>query len=442
MNNSIGEKNKILFPWKVVLTSSSLRDWLSNVQHVDSLKKIGNLYFSTVAGVLLGILISVLNTRSLSPALYGDVKYVTNIISFVSGFLLLGYFVSGSRLIAIEKDEFQIRKLKGALIIILGVTVILMISVMGFLFVWNYFQGNGAMAILFMAALPFCASPLLLNYVNTVAPGDNRINSIAITRLCPAALYLVVAFFIFKTWGATPVRMLMVFLGTTTLVIVPVLIWERPCFNDFWRSFKIIHAENRKYGIHVYIGSICGVSLGYLSGITLGWFGTNNTEVGLFSLALALSGPLSMLPSIVGTVFFRRFALAEYIGCKVISSTIWITVASLSVFITLIHPIVLILYSKPYAVVSSYAAWLAIGACLNGVGDMFNRFLGAHGHGRELRNGAIVCGLILLIGNIVGVYWFGIVGAIHTRNLAYFAYCAIMIGYYRKYTQKQKIQAF
>ena len=63
-------------------------------------KQVVLLYMTTALGVLVGVLSSVVNTRALPPELYGNVRYVQNIISFVSSLLLVGYFVSGSRLIA------------------------------------------------------------------------------------------------------------------------------------------------------------------------------------------------------------------------------------------------------------------------------------------------------------------------------------------------------
>ncbi|MDD3118297.1 MAG: oligosaccharide flippase family protein, partial [Victivallales bacterium] len=333
--------------------------------------KVIKLYCSTVAGVVLGIFVSVLNTRVLPPAQYGDVKYVTNIISFLAGFLLLGYFVSGCRLIAIERNQLEVRKLKGVLVIILAITAGVMMLAMGIFSGWNFFRGNSSMGGMFLIALPFCAAPLLLNYINTVSQGDNRINSIAFARLCPSGLYLVAAFIVYRIWGATQARMLAMLLGATVVIIVPMIILERPCFKNLRESFQQLNATNRKYGIHVYMGSICGVSLGYLAGITLGWFSSDNTDVGLFTLALALAGPLAMLPSIVGTVFFQRFAREERISRKVIVSTVLITVGSLLGYAILIHPVVSLLYHKSYAAVSGYAAWLAIGASLNGLGDMF-----------------------------------------------------------------------
>ena len=39
------------------------------------------LYVSTLVGVILGVLISIINTRYLDPVDYGDVHYVQNIIN-------------------------------------------------------------------------------------------------------------------------------------------------------------------------------------------------------------------------------------------------------------------------------------------------------------------------------------------------------------------------
>ena len=67
------------------------------------------LYVGTLLGVLVGMLVSILNTRNLAPNEYGDVRYVNNIIQMLSGILLFGYFVTGSRLLAIAKSRAQQR---------------------------------------------------------------------------------------------------------------------------------------------------------------------------------------------------------------------------------------------------------------------------------------------------------------------------------------------
>ena len=85
-------------------------------------KQVGLLYVTTILGVLIGVLNSVINTRSLAPEPYGDVRYVQNIISFISSLLMFGYFVSGSRLLALSKSEEYSRRIRGIMVVILAIT--------------------------------------------------------------------------------------------------------------------------------------------------------------------------------------------------------------------------------------------------------------------------------------------------------------------------------
>ena len=80
------------------------------------------LYVSTIFGVLLGIISSVINTRFLSPESYGDVRYVQNIINFISSLLLFGFFLSGSRLLALSDSEIRSRRIRGILLLILFIS--------------------------------------------------------------------------------------------------------------------------------------------------------------------------------------------------------------------------------------------------------------------------------------------------------------------------------
>ena len=92
-------------------------------------KQVVVLYASTVLGVLVGIVNSIINTRFLEPTDYGDVRYVQNIINFIASLLLFGYFWSGSRLLALSKSEEYSRRIRGCLFVILGIaTLVLIIS--------------------------------------------------------------------------------------------------------------------------------------------------------------------------------------------------------------------------------------------------------------------------------------------------------------------------
>lgn len=396
-------------------------------------KQILFLYCATLASTIIGVLVSVLNTRNLDPEAYGDVRYVNNIIQFLAGFLSFGYFVSGSRLLAISPSRKRTANLKGILIVILAVTVVAMIALMGVVGVIHIYLKNPA-ANLFFIAIPVCAAPLMLNYVNTVFQGDNQIGRIALGRLLPPLMYLCIAYFVYRTYGATTSRMILLQNGISVVVLALLIYYSRPSFNRLRAAFGKLRAENRQYGIQVYYGSICGVSLGYLAGVTLGIFNTSNEMVGLYTLALTISAPLAMLPTIIGTAYFKQFATSDHIQKNIILGTIGISVLSLIVYVSLIPIITSYLYPESYSSIALYASVLAVGTTIHGIGDMFNRFLGAHGQGKFLQHGAIVTGLVLLIGNILFVWLWNITGAIVTKILSSACYCLIMVYYYRKLT--------
>lgn len=396
-------------------------------------KQVLYLYSASLFSTIIGVLVSVLNTNNLSPEEYGDVRYINNIMQFLSGFLSFGYFVSGSRLLAISSNRKITASIKGVLIIILVASIIIMTLLMLILGGVHFYLQNPASSLFFIA-IPICSAPLLLNYINTVFQGDNQIGGIALGRLLPSLFYLCVAYYIYETCGATSTRMLLLQNGMSVFVLAIIILWSKPSFNRLRGSFNRLQVENKRYGLQVYIGSICGVSLNYLAGVTLGLFNSSNESVGLFTLALTISAPLAMLPTIIGTTYFKQFAQSNFIQKKIILGTVGISVVSLMVYIAIIPFIISYLYPESYVSVASYASVLAIGTTVHGLGDMFNRFLGAHGQGKFIQRGAIVTGLVLLIGNVVLVWSFGIAGAIMTKILASTCYCYIMIYFYRKLT--------
>jgi O-antigen/teichoic acid export membrane protein len=399
-------------------------------------KQVVFLYGSTLIGVVLGILVSVLNTRNLNPTEFGDVRYVNNMMSFFSGLLLLGFFVSGSRLIAISKSNQNTAGIKGAMVIILIITILIMALLMIVSAFVHYKWLNANVSTLLLVAVPISASPLLLEYINTTAQGDNNIFSISMARLLPSLVYLIIAFLVYKYFGATSERMVLLQNGIAVVILAIIIYFSRPSFKYLKSSIERLKKENKKYGIQVYYGSITGVTLSYLAGITLGLFNTDNTSVGFYTLALTISTPLSMLPTIIGTTYFKRFAMESNISPKILMGSIILSLLSLLVFVILINPIVGLLYDKSYSAVAVYASLLAIGTTINGFGNMFNRFLGAHGQGKTLRNSAFICGAILVIGNFLFVYLWDIKGAIVTQILSSVGYCSTLIYYYYQFLRK------
>lgn len=391
------------------------------------------LYLSSLLNVLVGVGISVLNTGSLSTAEYGNVRYINNIMSFFSSIFLFGFFVSGARLLAVTSDCKLRKKINGAMVLILVFAIFITILGMVLCYFIHINRLNSTIAPLFLYSIPVCYAPLLLNYVNNTFQGENRILNLSIARSLPGLLYLVIAYVVYKMVEASALLMILLQNGLILVVLLVNIIYTKPSFSGLRRIFRLLIDENKRYGLHVYVGSLFAVSFGYLAGISLGIFGEDNTQVGFYMLASTITAPLAILPAIMGTSYFKQFATQSRINSNLLVCIGCISVVSLLIFIVIIYPVVIFLYDYSYMTVGRIAMFLAVATTIHGLGDLINRFLGAHGRGKELRNGAIACGVILFVGNIVFVYFWGIEGAIATRILSSSAYMIAMIWYYKKF---------
>jgi len=398
------------------------------LKSIQQKKQVFVLYASTVLGLFCSLLASIVNTDAISPSDYGDVRYVQNFIQMISWVLLFGYFLSGSRMLALSEDEIYRRRVRGCLCLILMVCSLTLVVCT---FITGCFHSKATESWLFMASLPVCFYPLFINYLNTTAQGDNHIYRLSVARLLPQLLYVVVAYVVFRHCKATSALMILLQWGIYSVILVLIIASTHPSFRDLRPVFKELNRQNRSYGLLLYYGSIALVATSYFGGITLGWFNGNNTEVGFYTLAVTLTTPLSYLPAIVGTAYFRKFAHQSSIPAKVMRGTLLLTALSCIAFVVLIHPFIR-LYKADYQVVATYASWLCVSFCVHGIGDMFNRYLGSHGQGRPIMISSFVCGAIKVGGFFGLVYLWNVEGALLAQFLSSCAYCLMLYYYYRK----------
>ena len=392
------------------------------------------LYASTLMGSLLGFATSIVNTRFLTDSEYGDVRYVQNLITLFSWLLLFGYFHAGNRLLALSDDEAHSRKVRGAMIVILGACSVALLLMTLFAGLFHFGQKE---CFLFMISLPVCFYPMFTNYVNATAQGDNFIGRLAISRVLPPVLYVAIALVVFKFFNASSQFVILLQWGIYSVVFAAIIISTRPCFKGLTPIYQSLKAETRAYGVHLYSGAMAMVATNYLAGLMLGIFNDDNTNVGYYTLALTLTTPLSYLPGIIGTAYFKRFVNEPAIPQKVLRATMLLTVASCVLFMSFIHIVVDWFYPATYAIVARYAAWLAIAFSVHGVGDMINRFLGSHGHGVPIRNSSYMCGAFKVFGFIVLVWLWNVDGALITNVVSSLIYTLVLYIYYRKIVNKR-----
>ena len=385
------------------------------------------LYSATFFGAVLNFIASKVNTDYLQPTEYGDVRYVLNFIQLVSWVVLFGWYMSGSRLLALSDDKRYSARIRGTLVVCLLVSAfMLMLSTLVVGFVHT---DNTGLRHLFFFAIPVAVYPLLTNYMNTTAQGDNHIGRLALARVLPVLCYIPIALLLYRLYGADSRKVILLHWGVCSIVMVLIIVSTGPSFKELKPVFGALRDENKSYGIKLYWGSLTMVATNYLAGVTLGWFNDDNSNVGFYTLALSLAQPLSYLPGIVGTTYFRHFTRESRIPGKVFIITLVITLVSCLGFILLIKPIVS-LYDESYSIVAQYAALLAIGFSVHGIGDMINRYLGSHGQGNTIRNCSFACGAVKIAGSLLLVWLWNVNGAVITLILSSTVYTlSLYIGY-------------
>lgn len=392
--------------------------------------QVAYLYASTLAGSLLGFVTSIVNTHFLSENDYGDVRYVQNLITLLASLLLFGYFLSGSRLLALSNDRVLSRRIRGAMVVILVVCAVVLL--LATFFSGLFHRDRCELYSLFIASLPVCFYPLLTNYMNTTAQGDNHIGRLALSRVLPAMLYIPIAYFIYSSVGATSNLMMLLQWGIYCFILFVLVVSTYPSFRNLAPVFKELQSENDSYGKHLYYGSLAMVATNYLAGVTLGIFNDDNVNVGFYTLALTLTMPLAYLPGIIGTAYFKKFVSEPRIPDKVFKGTLLITVLSCICFVVFIRFFVQWFYPQPYLVVGEYASWMAVGFSVHGLGDMINRFLGSHGEGKAIKNSSYACGLFKITGFVLLVWLWDINGALLTNVVSSCIYTIALFYYYKK----------
>jgi len=395
--------------------------------------QIGSLYFSMVLTIVVSFIISIINTRTLGPERFGDYKFIINLFQFMAILSSFGMSTTASQLIA-QMDSTDNRKFSiiGANFIITSsfAALFVIISII-FSFVEPYiFHDKLGLTILFFS--PLVAVFILNSMFENILQGDNKIHQLSLFRVLPGILFMLGLIAVNFLFHVDLYITLSIQLSVGIIVIIFFYKEIQPMYNDYHKHIKFIWESNKKYGLQVYFGSLSNVATIYISTFAISYF-LDNTNVGYFALASNLTMPLMQVASVVGTTYFKDFAHLNKLPNKVTVSTILITFFSTLIFIFLIKPLVVLVYTERFIAVASLSVIIAVGSAMQGLGDYFNRFLGAHGRGKELRNGAIAAGIMNVAGYIFLVKYFGIVGAASTKLFTGIIYCSMMIFYYVRF---------
>ena len=395
-------------------------------------KQTSMLYGSQIAILGLGIVIGVINTRSLGPVDYGMLSFILALISFVSLFFEFGFFSAGTRLLAIANDERKERECIGSLVLI-TVGIALLFSLATFFlsfFVDSIFHthiGN----ILRIISILVCIFPFQY-MIQQVYQGTNKIGRLSAYNVAPIVWYLIGALIVINLFQLTVYIALLLNLSGIILATIVVIRRLKPSFNDLRKNTGLLWKETKEYGFHVYIGRIAGVSTYQLDKIFISYF-VNTTWVGFYSLAMSMTMPMALLSRSLSITLFKDFAHLERIPKKIIYyNFLWLLCCVIGL-VALGKFIIVFLFSDKFISSASLILPLALAGFFQGMYQPYNMFMAAHRKGEWMRNISFIMAGVNLAGNIILIPLWEAMGAAIASIIGNSVYYFLSIFYYRKY---------
>lgn len=395
------------------------------------------MYGATFLTVLFGFLVSVFNTRALGPDNFGDFKFIQTVAQFIASVVSVGLFVSITRLLALNKDKAKEHRFIGLFTTIFAITSIIgIILYFAFSLTEPYFFKNELDASIkryFFIVMAIIGQLALVE----ILKGLHKIYTLSVFTVLPPLGYLVIVYFINKFIPVNIDAVIFTYYGILLLFICVILFRLKPDFKYKKSLVGELLIENKFNGRPIYYGSLAGVATTHIAGLSISYF-MDNTQVGFFMLSLTVCGPLLIIPSVLGTIYYKQFVNMNAIPKNVFYFSILCTILALVIFYSLIEFVIITFYTEAYLPVSIISKYVIIAFIFHGLGDLINRFLGAKGKGKLLRNAAFSVGIVNVLGYTLLIKFFDINGAIITKILASGVYLAMMSIYYFNFIKKNK----
>lgn len=403
-------------------------------------KQVFSLFAVNLVAIPISIVSNIFITRFLGDEAFGDFKFLFYLFGLGMVIFTFGFFQAGNRAIVLNQDKEKTRELYGSMLIVLaGLFLVLAVSMVIYAFTDRNISEKGLRSVL-LFVVPFSWIFLLTNYFEVLFQADNKISLLAKSRLYPKILFFaatLLLFVYFKDYTGNRLMLIWIaFLAAHIAGFLYIVHQVHPVFRNAIARLKEIWHFNRTYGFNVYIGTLFNVAMTGLSAILISYFGINNAGVGYFALALTISEPLNFIPNVIATTHYKDFSTSRKIAGRLTLITIGVSVAALALCWLLVGPFIKIFYGSEFLPVIPLTLIASSGIILHGMGDYFNRFLGSHGKGKELRNSAIIVGIVLFICNFTLIPLFGETGAAYTRIVSGLAYLASMLWFYRRLVKK------
>jgi O-antigen/teichoic acid export membrane protein len=397
------------------------------------------IYVSMLVALVFGLASSSVTARLMTERDLGQYRFVISCITLLASALSLGLPSSAGMLLAGKGGRtFRSMVARGACTQAWIIAVVCSVCVGGVLLVSEWSASLSpwiAAAAVLGSAM---AWPMLLQ---EILRASGNFLGLAVLNAAPTALFLLLlgASWLLSLPLDAPISATLYFLSQG-LILWLLITSNGMSLKPDKRGLAYLFKINKTLGLNVYWGSFLA-ALTAQSGIFILQGVKSPADVAVFSLAVTVTAPLTLLPSAVGTAYFSRLPGTSGFPNKVIPAAWAVSFAITLGFCLLVPFVIHILYGQRFASVTTPAQLLGIGSVLNGMGDVYNRYyLANRDTNFLLKIAAIVCAAALIIGLPAGEF-FGPIGVAVARLSSSCAYVFILVFYYhfcsRRFSSKK-----
>jgi O-antigen/teichoic acid export membrane protein/SAM-dependent methyltransferase len=431
---------QILFKVKATL----LKQFSQNISQISSSDYIWTIVktFSTrVAGILLGLITSILVARTLGPAGRGHLAVAMAIASIAVQFGNLGLHSS---------NTYFISKNRSLLPIIFGnsLTISLGIGCLGSLLIWVTFSiwpqialVQGPLLILALVSIPICLCNLLFQNILIGLLKIDQHNKIdLVSKIFSIAIVVV----LLVTGNVT--EELVLAGGILTLVLA--VLWAGNIINnektENIRFSLSVFSEHLKYAWKAYLGAFFAFMI-LRSDLVLVNFFLGDSASGYYSISAGMADMLYILPSTVGFILFPKLASTESNSDK--WRLTWQTFKFLSLILFLL--VLLSILAAPFLINVLYGEAflpsilsfqvLCVGMFFYGLNNIYSNFLAAVGFPWAAVYLWITAFIINVISNLLLIPAYGILGAALSSAFCYGAILVFSHIYCKKVTRRIQV---
>jgi O-antigen/teichoic acid export membrane protein len=377
--------------------------------------------------------LTILIVRGLDVAEYGTFRYVMIFLALGMTLLQFGMPYSAARLLALEADPSVQKEIIGACAAFVALTTIVGIIVTLAVVFAAEALGYGVPQVLIWVAPALCVT-LGQYMLGSVCQGLNRISVLSFQQVLPYVILVpatAIQLFLFHEYSLSAA--IIGYVAAFFLVVVLGFFQLGVAFRQWQFWLRAMLSENRGTGFPIYVGGVFGVASAQLIAMWVADF-ADPVQYGQYALALAVSAPLGVLVSSVGTVIFRSSSRSAALSKKLLTSSFGLGGVLGLMFFVATEYLLVWAFGNEYSPAVQMAQLLGVASLMIGWGDIFQRFLGAHGLGKGLGMAATCAGLVGMITAAMLLHRWATYGAVVASLMAAVAYLGSMIGMYIYYT--------